>query len=103
MKKQKFKLSLTARQAWTGRLFAMPFYIGFLVFFVGQVIQSIWFAFCEVTVDTAGMHDVFVGFKQFHYIFKVDANFSTKLVSSLTTLAWKVPVIIVEEEEKPAE
>ena len=96
MKGKRYKMSLTARQAWTGRLFSLPFYIGFCVFFIGQVLQSIWFCFCDVTVDpVSGLTAKWVGFEQFEHIFLVDANYTTKLVSSLTQLAWKVPVIIV--------
>lgn len=92
---KRFKMSLTARQAWTGRLFALPFYIGFAVFFFWQVAQSLWFSFCEVTVDVTGIHAPFVGLDQYEHIFLVDADFSQTLVKSLTQLAWKVPVIIV--------
>lgn len=96
MKNKRFKMSLTTRQAWTGRLFALPFYIGFCVFFIGQVAQSMYFCFCDVTVDpSTGLNAQWVGFDQFHHIFQVDATYSTKLVTSLTTLAWKVPIIIV--------
>lgn len=94
--KKRFKLSLTARQAWTGRLFSMPFYIGFFVFFIGQVAQSIWFCFCDVDIlpDT-GLTWKWVGLEQFEHIFLEDATYSTKLIASLTELAWKVPVIVV--------
>ena len=96
MNNKRFKMSLTTRQAWTGRLFAMPFYVGFLVFFIYQVIQSIVFCFCDVKIDPAtGLTAEYIGFEHFHHIFRVDATYSTKLVTSLTTLAWKVPVIIV--------
>ena len=91
----KRRMSLTARQAWYGRLFASPFYIGFIVFFLFQIVQSIWFCFCEVKIDTAGLHTTFVGLERFHHIFQVDATYTTKLWSSLTTLVWKVPVIVV--------
>ncbi len=96
MNKKRYKMSLTARQAWTGRLFSLPFYIGFLVFFIGQVGRSLYFCFCDVTVDpVSGLNAEWVGLKQFEHIFLVDANYTTKLVTSLTTLAWKVPVVIV--------
>lgn len=96
MKNKRFKMSLTARQAWTGRMFCLPFYIGFCVFFLGQIIQSISFCFNEVTIDPAnGLTMEFVGLEQFKYVFQVDANYSIKLGETLTQLAWKVPVIIV--------
>lgn len=96
MKNKRFKMSLTTRQAWTGRMFCLPFYIGFCVFFLGQIIQSISFCFNDVNIDPVnGLTMKFVGLDQFKYIFTVDANYSIKLVDTLTQLAWKVPVIIV--------
>lgn len=96
MKNKKFRLSLTQRQAMTGRMFVLPFYIGFLFFFVGQLVQSITFCFNDVTFDPLnGVNTTFVGLQNFDYIFTKDANYTTKLVSSLTQLAWQVPVIVV--------
>lgn len=96
MKNKKPRLSLTQRQAMTGRLFVLPFYIGFLFFFIGQLVQSITFCFNDVTFDPVnGVNTAWVGLENFNYIFKVDSNYTTKLVSSLAQLAWQVPVIVV--------
>ncbi len=93
--KKLFKMSLTQRQAWTGRLFVSPFYIGFFVFFFSQLVQSITFCFNSVTPMMGDLDMQFKGWGNFYHIFREDADYITQLVGSLTTLAWKVPVIIV--------
>lgn len=93
--KKLFKMSLTQRQAMTGRMFVLPFYIGFIVFFASQLIQSISFCFNDVDVVMGELKTASVGWDNFYHIFQVDSNYVTKLVSSLGVLAWKVPVIIV--------
>ncbi len=94
--KKRFKMSLTARQGWTGRLFCAPFYIGFCVFFLGQFAQSMWFCFNNVTIDpTIGLVTEWAGIEHFNHIFTVDTTYTTELVKTLTQLAWKVPVIVV--------
>ncbi len=92
---KRFKMSLTQRQAMTGRLFVMPFYIGFIAFFAIQLVQSISFCFNDVNVEMGELVTESVGWDNFHHIFAVDPNYTTSLVSSMTTLLWKVPVIIV--------
>lgn len=93
--KKLFKMSLTQRQAWTGRLFVSPFYIGFVVFFAYQLFQSIRFCFFDVDVQPGNLGLNFVGWDNFDHIFNVDSNYKTKLGASLLTLLWKVPIIIV--------
>ncbi len=96
MNKRRSRLSLTARQAWAGRLFCFPFYIGFCVFFLGQLVQSLSYCFQSVVTDPVqGFITEWIGTANFHEIFRVNANYGTGLVTALTQLAWKVPVIIV--------
>ena len=96
MNKRRSKLSLTARQAWAGRLFCFPFYLGFCVFFLGQFVQSLSYCFQSVVPDPVhGFVTHWVGIENFHNIFRVNANYVPRLVSALTELAWKVPVIII--------
>lgn len=92
---KRFKLSLTQRQAMTGRLFVSPFYIGFIVFFAYQLFQSVRFCFYDVQVQMGELQLDFVGWDNFYHIFQVDSTYVTKLTSSLLELLWKVPVIIV--------
>ncbi len=93
--KLKRRLSLTQRQAWAGRGFVLPFYLGFVFFFLTPLVQSILFCFSDVGVEIGGIVREGIGWENFRYIFQDDPNYTTKLVSTVTQLLWQVPVIIV--------
>ncbi|MBQ8551124.1 MAG: sugar ABC transporter permease [Clostridia bacterium] len=95
MKLSKSRLSLATRESLKGHIFLIPFYIGLFVFFAGPLIQSIKFSFQSVTPVVGGYDIVNVGLENFKYIFGQDANYTINLVESLTTLAWKLPVVLV--------
>ena len=93
--KLKRRLSLTQRQAWAGRGFVLPFYFGFLFFYLTPIVQSILFCFSDVHVEIGSIVRENIGWENFRYIFQDDPNYTTKLVSTVTQLLWQVPVIIV--------
>lgn len=92
---RKRRMTLEQRSAWTGRVFAIPFLIGFLLFFLSPLAQSVRFAFSEVTVEIGNYTTKFVGFQNFYYIFRQDLDYTGNLVDSFVQLAWRVPVIII--------
>lgn len=87
--------SLRKQQAISGRLFAIPFYLGFLFFFLKPMFQSIMFVFQRVTMQEFGYKRVFVGLSNLKYIFTEDTYYTTNLVSSVVKMLWQVPVILV--------
>ena len=93
--KRKFRLSLTQRQSWAGRCFVLPFYLGFLFFYLGPISQSIRFAFSDVEILNGALAIDFNSFDNFNTMFNVDSTYKTQLISTVTNLLWQVPVIIV--------
>lgn len=91
----KKRLSITQRNAITGRLFCLPFYIGLLLFFLVPLIQSFCFSFEQVTTQIGYYKTSFVGFENFIYAFRVDADYRHNLTSSVIQLLYQVPVIII--------
>ncbi len=87
--------SLRKQQAKSGRIFAIPFYLGFLFFFLKPMFQSIMFVFQRVTMQEFGYKRVFVGLSNLKYIFTEDTYYTTNLVSSVVKMLWQVPVILV--------
>ena len=79
----------------TGRLFILPFTIGFLYFFLRAAIQSLSFVFSNVKLKLGGFDMEFVGLKNLRYIFTSDPDFNKNLVSAMTSLLYKVPVVII--------
>ena len=95
MKSKKRRMSLTTRSAWTGFLFATPFVLGFLFFFLEPLFQSVRFVFSNVDVSLAGYETTFVGKENLHYAFKVDSNFATTLRTTMVEMLWQVPIVVV--------
>ena len=93
--KNRFKLSLAGRQAWTGRMFVLPFYIGFVLFFARPLFQSFLLMFQDITIEVGGYTAEFVGLARLEHIFTVDLNFSTNLVTTTVQVLWQVPVILI--------
>lgn len=94
-KLKKSNLSLKAKKAWTAQLFILPFYLGFLFFFLYPAVDSIRMSFSNVSIGVEGYSMEFAGFANYNTAFFEDANFSTNIVSSVTRMLWEVPVIVM--------
>ncbi len=93
MEKRKLRMNLTTRNSWNGFFFVLPFYIGFMLFFLHPLIQSLLFAFHSVKIDVKEYTMSFMGLKNFNYIFAQDADYKINLIFGSLDLFWKVIVI----------
>jgi len=87
-------MSLTAKSAWTAQLFILPFYLGFLFFFLSPMLQSLRMSFSDISVDVTGYSMAWIGFKNFRTAFLEDTNFTTNLIGTLTQMVWRIPVTL---------
>lgn len=96
MKKQK-KISLKSQNARAGYLFSLPFLIGFFIFFLFPVVQSILISFKSVSANpTGGMNMRYIGFDNYFKLFFLDPEFlKIYLVGTLKTLAVNFPSILL--------
>lgn len=93
VKKKKPK-SMAHKNAVTGYLFTLPFIIGFIVFLVVPLCQSLRMAFCHVGFK-AGIDYQFIGFENFNYAFKVDPDFVRNMIFEIRQMVFSVPAIII--------
>lgn len=88
MKRQKNKLAgLQKRKAISGYLFISPFIIGFLVFMVKPLIQSLYMSFCDVQLGSGTFNPVWRGLFNYNYAFRVDAEYTRLLTEEITRMA----------------
>lgn len=88
MKRQKNKLAgLQKRKAISGYLFISPFIIGFLVFMVKPLIQSLYMSFCDVQLGSGTFNPVWRGLFNYNYAFRVDADYVRLLTEELSRMA----------------
>lgn len=84
MKKQKKKLAgLQKRKAIAGYLFISPFVLGFLIFMVKPLIQSLSMSFSEVELGAGNFATTYIGLENYKFIFTVDPEFTRLLVEEL--------------------
>lgn len=93
--KRKMKLSLTTKRAITGLVFISPWLIGFLVYYLGGLVQTIVYSFSEVTqAPDGGFISTFSGLANIKHAFMEDPEFNQILVSSVKDIIIDVPLII---------
>lgn len=96
MKSQKKKLAgLQKRKAIAGYLFISPFILGFLVFMVKPLVQSLYMSFCDVQLGAGSFNPVWRGIFNYNYAFRVDADYVRLLTEELTRMAFYSLAIMV--------
>lgn len=90
---KKGKASLDARKARAGYFFVLPFIFGIIAIYLPILIDSVWFSFNQVRVgDTVTLTPV--GLEYYRNAF-ADQDFLNALWSSLQTLLFQVPAILI--------
>ena len=95
-RKKGFRLSYEQRNSVRGYAFILPWLIGFLVFYVGCLIQLVQFSFLDIKIDaaTGSRIDNFVGFGNYIEAFTAHATFKQVLTSSVMDMLIDLPMII---------
>ena len=90
------KVSLDARKARAGYVFALPFILGIVLIYFPILIDSVWSSFTKEVTDAAGMNIIkFVGLEHYKHAFGVDPNFNAKLLAGVQQLIFEVPAILI--------
>ena len=93
-KKRRSMISYESRQAFTGFMFVLPWFIGFLLFFAIPCFQSLQFSFSKVEVFN-NYACTWIGLDNYYDILAGGATFLQALVKTLGDLAVNVPVILI--------
>lgn len=89
MKKQKNKLAgLQKRKAIAGYLFISPFIIGFIVFMLKPMFQSLFMSFSDVEIGPGYVNMTFIGLKNYYDAFRIDPDY----LRNLTDESWRMIV-----------
>ncbi len=89
------RLTLTRKRALWGLLFTAPFTIGFLLFFLGPMIQAAVFSLSDLEVTPHGFQLHHVGWDNFHYALRVDPNFVRVFTETTIRILTDIPAVIV--------
>lgn len=77
-----------------GRMFILPWEIGFLLFFLIPMIQSLLFVFSKVTIGETNFDTQWVGLENIKYIFLHSSTYVDNLVDSLTSFTYSIPLVV---------
>ena len=78
-----------------GYMFIAPWVIGLFLFFLIPIGQSLVYAFSDVKMSAGGLSSKLVGIKNFHYIINEHPKYLDFMMSSLTTIGFSLPAIII--------
>ncbi len=94
MKKRK-KLTLLQKRGLSGYFFILPWFIGFLIFYVRSLIMTVQFSFSNLTMDAinGGYTLEPVGLENYLYAFRVHGTFKQILTTSVGNMLIDVPLI----------
>lgn len=92
---KKLHVSMKTRRAVNGYLFILPWLIGFALFYVRSLYQTVEFSLSTLNVLPAGGYELdFVGFANYITAFTGHGTFKQTLTTSLMNMVVDVPLII---------
>lgn len=86
MKRQKKLEGLQKREAIAGYLFILPFVVGFLVFMVQPLAQSLYMSFCDVQVGAGSFTPQLEGVVNYIRTFTIDPEFNRLLSEEISRM-----------------
>ncbi len=89
------RMTLRRKSAMWGVIFTAPFTIGFIAFFLGPMIQSLQFAFNELTITATGLELTYVGLENFRYALRVDPDFVRVFTETSLRILIDIPAVII--------
>lgn len=92
---KRFRLTLRQRDNLVGYMFILPFVIGFILFILSPVIQSIILSINDVKITQTGFETIYIGFENYHFALRVHADFLRELVEVMGLMLLNVFWIIV--------
>ncbi|MCR5432272.1 MAG: sugar ABC transporter permease [Lachnospiraceae bacterium] len=92
---KKTKMSLLGRRAIFGYLFILPFVLGFLLFMVKPLIQSLIMSFSDVQVGAEGFENVYAGLDNYKRALTIDPNFSRMLLEEISKMVFNSLATII--------
>jgi ABC-type sugar transport system permease subunit len=85
---------LAARRALYGRLFILPWLVGFIYFFCIPLGTSFYYTLTQITITQSGLEFKWAGFANYLYAFATDPDFTRNIVESILNIVYQVPIIV---------
>ena len=89
------KLSIKARRGLTGVAFVSPFILGFLLFFLYPILQSMFFSLNDLQITAEGYDLTYIGVEHYRTLLVVDADFRRVFVEGMVEILVNIPLILM--------
>ena len=89
------KLSIKARRGLTGAAFVSPFILGFLLFFLYPILQSMFFSLNDLQITAEGYDLTYIGVEHYRTLLVVDADFRRVFVEGMVEILVNIPLILM--------
>ena len=77
-----------------GRMFILPWMIGFVLFFMIPLFTSLIFSFCKVDAGQGGFNLAWTGLANYRYIMLEHGSYSKELWPTLGSFMYTIPLIV---------
>lgn len=90
-----YRLELSKKTSLWGIIFLLPWLLGFLMFFLKPLAESIYYSFNTIKVVEGGITADFIGLDNYIRAFTVDTVFNRLLLTMITTTLPQVLIVII--------
>src|SRR5262245_19425653 len=84
--------SLARREAWEGRLYVLPWVLGFIIFTIGPMLASVYFSFTEYSVLSGAK---WLGLDNYAKLLANDRLFRLSLYNTVYFVVLSVPLNLI--------
>lgn len=77
-----------------GRMFILPWEIGFVIFFLIPLIQSLTFVFSNVSIGDFNFNTKWTGLENINYVLFTSEGYMDNLISALTSFTYSIPLVV---------
>jgi ABC-type sugar transport system permease subunit len=92
---RRFGLSLSSKMSMYGYVFALPFVVGFILFFLYPMVQSAVFSVSNLVIRRGGYDLEYVGLSNYRYALFVDDKYVRILVETLGKMLGDVGAVLI--------
>lgn len=89
------KSRLKQRKGRWGYLFVLPWVLGFVLFFLLPVFESLFYSMNSLKMSATGFQTTWAGFDNYAFMLLRDAKFLPLLTNELIEMAYRVPLITI--------
>lgn len=93
--KKRRRLPYEKRKSFYGYGFIGLWLVGTLIFFLIPLGKSLWYSFCDVSVDPGSLVTEFKGLEKYRHVLWEDEKYTLYLEKTLLETLWKTPLILI--------